>query len=433
MTASVTDFTEAATDPKQSCFPVGATPSRSAWVTATTGTAGIIVVKALKGTFYDTVISGYSGTCDALNERACNDDAHGKSASEVQLKALPGELYRFMITDKGNGAFANLELGVGLRTLDAAAVKCQVAIERILSGYADTVTSGTQACAAAMLRCIEERPSDSTCIAKSAAVCGRSRDTITLAQVRGGVAIRKACEGKGANYDAMTSTGLIGYDNVVGECYARLGIDAGDVGGLLECLFREQQCDVAETVRVVMPRVGEMMTLAGIEPDSTSCMSVAPGRGGLGDPRVGVAMDKCLSDLAQNSRKIFATARTADFACVNAALKCRPVVGFITDQCRLKAQDVCDRALVKRNSAIMGASVSQACSQVDFATVIKSAEGGGVGAIEGVCEIFGSGPLGSLDDYEKCVGVIARKSARSLVSFAVPRADELMALIGRTL
>jgi hypothetical protein len=71
--------------------------SNSVWYTFTAPAAGTVVANTL-GSSYDTVLSAYTGTCGALTEIACNDDAVGPQ-SEVSLLVTAGQTVLLEVTD----------------------------------------------------------------------------------------------------------------------------------------------------------------------------------------------------------------------------------------------------------------------------------------------------------------------------------------------
>ena len=71
--------------------------SNSVWYTLTAPADGTVVANTL-GSSYDTVLSAYTGTCGALTEVACNDDATGVQ-SEISLPVTAGQAVLLEVTD----------------------------------------------------------------------------------------------------------------------------------------------------------------------------------------------------------------------------------------------------------------------------------------------------------------------------------------------
>ncbi len=91
-------------DPAQSC----AFGSHGVWYAVVAPADGVLHVSTA-GSSYDTVLSAYTGTCGALTEVGCNDDAAFDLTSDLQVVVTAGETLRIEATGYGS-ASGRLEL-----------------------------------------------------------------------------------------------------------------------------------------------------------------------------------------------------------------------------------------------------------------------------------------------------------------------------------
>jgi len=98
-TLDTSKATTLASDPVQSC--TGSQNSNSVWYSFTPRSSGTVVSSAV-GSDYNTVLTAYTGTCGALTEVACSDDASGLS-SQFSFTATAGTTYSLEVTGLGAG------------------------------------------------------------------------------------------------------------------------------------------------------------------------------------------------------------------------------------------------------------------------------------------------------------------------------------------
>jgi hypothetical protein len=85
-------------DPLQSCTTDGASSNlASVWYQLTAAAPGRVVVETSQSD-YDTVLSAWSGSCDALVEVACNDDGDSVVQSRLDLDLETGETVLVEVT-----------------------------------------------------------------------------------------------------------------------------------------------------------------------------------------------------------------------------------------------------------------------------------------------------------------------------------------------
>jgi hypothetical protein len=111
-TESTSGATSAAADPVQDCTGGTTTAnSNSVWYRFTAPTDGTVVVST-EGSDYDTVLSAYTGTCDALAAVACADDiaADTNVQSVIGFAVSGGTAYLVEVTQYGTNGGGTLHL-----------------------------------------------------------------------------------------------------------------------------------------------------------------------------------------------------------------------------------------------------------------------------------------------------------------------------------
>src|SRR5262249_34699537 len=81
--------------------------SNTVWYRFTAPTAGTVRFDTF-GSSYDTVLTAYSGTCGALTEVACEDDAGSGLQSEVAFTTTAGTTYLIEVAQYGPPAGGTL-------------------------------------------------------------------------------------------------------------------------------------------------------------------------------------------------------------------------------------------------------------------------------------------------------------------------------------
>ncbi len=110
-TVSVRNATTDDADPEPACG--NRSRDQSVWYRVTPPVGGILTAETT-GSTYDTILSTYSGSCDALVAvpDGCNDDQPGTSQSRLVLPVVGGTTYRFMVTSYGSAAITTLVFSV---------------------------------------------------------------------------------------------------------------------------------------------------------------------------------------------------------------------------------------------------------------------------------------------------------------------------------
>ena len=106
-TVSVQEATTGDTDPIPACG--NRSRAQSVWYRVTPPVGGVVTAETM-GSTYDTILSTYTGPCDALVAvpDGCNDDQPGTSYSRVVVPVVGGTTYRFMVSSYGSAAAPTL-------------------------------------------------------------------------------------------------------------------------------------------------------------------------------------------------------------------------------------------------------------------------------------------------------------------------------------
>jgi uncharacterized protein DUF1566 len=126
-------------DPVQSCAGGRAHGAQSVWYRFTASAAGPFVVDTA-GSTYDTVLSAYTGTCGALAEVACNDDAGETTVqSKLSLAAESGQTVLIETTAFDPGTSGTLTLNVSPASHAPVNDACSGATEITAFPFTDTI------------------------------------------------------------------------------------------------------------------------------------------------------------------------------------------------------------------------------------------------------------------------------------------------------
>jgi hypothetical protein len=102
--------------------------------------------------------------------------------------------------------------------------------------------------------------------------------------------------------------------------------------------------------------------------------------------------------------------------------------------CLTKAQKRCDVEFANLAAAATrpAPAIAKACGEIDYA-VLASAEGLRLAALAAECEAVGTGAPSTLATYADCLTRHYRCGVAELARFTSPRAEDLLALVGRNL
>lgn len=161
--------------------------------------------------------------------------------------------------------------GAGLSDAAKAAVKCQRAITKAGTKLASARFKTFQKCAAAVTTCIQVKPSDAKCRTKAGATCTKQLAKLSAAG-SGAAAKLAAAIGKGCGKapltvaDVLAAPGLA-FDARAGECAALEAPPSGSLAALADCVARHHACRVDQMLENELPRLRELLAIAGVSLD----------------------------------------------------------------------------------------------------------------------------------------------------------------------
>ncbi len=155
----------------------------------------------------------------------------------------------------------------------------------------------------------------------------------------------------------------------------------------------------------------------------------------VADPKVAKTIAKCQATTTKAQTAYASVTIKAYKACLDALYSCTQLkpddVG-----CLSKATFGCDKRLAKVDAAAtsLRITIEKACgtAAIPFATLVDP-DGADLDVVAFDCTQFEVPVLANLGDYEECLARAGRCSAEELVRFGTPRAEELLASIGRDL
>ncbi len=218
---------------------------------------------ACKGRGVGTVATVTDVAACVLRQQACMAErALGAAVPRArELLVLGGldpsaDLGCIEATTNGGGSAIAAEKRKALRKCDGA---IQKATAKLLAGR----TKAAQACGAAVFSCVQAKPGDQACVAKSAATCSKAIAALPKLQASFTSAIAKSCGAPLVPADLLASEGL-GVAGLAASC-ARLGFPSlTSVADVSACLERQLACRADQLSESTTPRLGELLDLGGV-------------------------------------------------------------------------------------------------------------------------------------------------------------------------
>jgi hypothetical protein len=427
--------TTAVSDPLQSCaLGEPAQNFTTVWY-ALTALVDAAVTARTVGSSYDTVVTAYTGSCNALTEIACNDDASDTVVqSDVTFATTAGTTYLIEVTsfDPPGG---RLEFAVSSIPAAKAADKCRSGIAKAGSKFAAARLKGLGACVNGVLKCVETKPADLDCVPAAKKKCETGLGKIAAARAKLVASIVKSCDPSVVSFASLMSPSGLGYDALADECSA-LGTTLADVDSIAECLAQLHECQVDKLLEAEEPRADELLDFSGVGHGPSSCLSEYPGTGShVPDAATGKLVDACESAI-KKAGATFAKAKSSLLQkCVATVFRC-VVTKPDDDGCLLKAGAACEKVLAKIPSAgdKLAVAVEKKCGDMQLSyDTLRLPEAANLDALGDECTTFGASSLATLPDYENCLTQQHGCRAAELVREVAPRAEMLLGLVGHEL
>jgi hypothetical protein len=442
--------TTAASDPVQQCTGGGPSKNaRSVWFRYTPAVSGSAIVNTV-GSSYDTVLTAYTGTCDALSAAvACDDDGAINMQSRAQFNVIAGTSYRIEVTAKGvSGAGGTLKLtlaqfgsspgptaqptpvGPGQGSNSKLIDGCQQAIEKAGAKLVATTLKSFATCGNRLGKCIQTKAAidqRNVCLASGGERCRKDVAKTDAARATFAASVLKRCTQVGAA-DVRGADG-IGFDVVGDACSGA----ADTVTSIATCIAEQHQCEAAKLFEAAQPRARELMRVAGVGPGGFAALACLVDHGGGAqdldqETTTGKLLAKCAKDAAKAAGGFAVKKLKSLELCVDKHFSC--VTSRAGDPgCRPAANTVCARQLATISAAqsALRAALQKSCGALDYQGALASAAGANLGALASECLAFGTAPPTTFTSYLDCLTRQHGCRTEALLLFEAPRASALLA------
>ncbi|MCC6848891.1 MAG: PQQ-dependent sugar dehydrogenase [Deltaproteobacteria bacterium] len=323
------------------------------------------------------------------------------------------------------------EAGYAVAPRLAAALRCQKALASAADRYAAARDRDAGKCVGGLVRCLMGRPDDAGCVFRASAACGQSyeKQATLLAALRANV--RKRCDAA-----SLLPAEGVGFAGVVDRCAVAPSPLVDDVDDAIACLADAQICSGAWTIAASVPRTVGLLAASGALsslPVGSSCLPdwTAPRAGAAGE--IGRQAAPCTAAMLKDGARDQDAWRGAYDRCLGALFACGDPSGG-DDACWGRAATTCDAAFRKAPVVDPAAvAVAGACGEarVPFA-LLASPDGANAGALGALCATVGIAFLDDAGEWRACLARTAGCEVAAATTFVYPRADALLARIGRS-
>jgi len=337
---------------------------------------------------------------------------------------------------------------------------CQKAVQTAGAAFITLRRLRVAQCADAVLNCTA---SDQTCrekaqrskkIAVSLAKCEVARLKCsanatatcngTMARLVNGanvldVKIRSVKSCGAVSFPDLTSTAGLDFGALAPTCQHQFGLTVDGLVPLSQCIVRQYACQADRLIEAEIPRARELLRTAGVSAANLDavapCLEDHAGAGALLATSTQVkTVTECDARFRKSSKNFSAIALTAAGTCLNEVLKCvqsKPDNG----KCLASATAKCNKAVARvalkgdaAETAIVGKDATCSAAFADLA----GAAGANRQAISCACDLAGVHPVTDLAGAARCVRRVGECRLAKILPFAVPRAAELLQLVGLT-
>ncbi|HEY2389122.1 MAG TPA: hypothetical protein VGK30_19385 [Candidatus Binatia bacterium] len=316
-----------------------------------------------------------------------------------------------------------------------AADKCQRAITKAGSVFMAKRLKSLDKCANGVLRCVQEKATDATCLPKATVTCN---DELigTLASLQSDFqdAVASKCEDVGLTIADLLDTDTLGFANVQNEC-ATLGSPLAGIADVSACILAQHECTAEQLFELQEPRAGEMIDRVRAQGGTfapLTCLTDHGPAGATADPKtLGKAVDKCEAQAKASGTKFLVAQLRALTTCAASVLTC-DLTQPGDSTCLAKASSSCTKGLAKIDTEAdkVGPAVDKRCgaAAINF-DALRAATGANLVALAEECAGLGVPAINSIADYETCLIRQHTCNGEDLTRFEVPRAEELLGAI----
>lgn len=321
-----------------------------------------------------------------------------------------------------------------------SANKCQIILERTGADVAVETLDALRDCVGPIVKCVQTKPGDAGCLDKARKGCSEQLDLAAAEKARMLDAIARKCATDLTVEEMLDPAGL-DFGAVLDECKKEFGIEVTDVTTLGQCVAQQHACELERMFAFEVPRAASLLEVAGVDAahrGALKCLTPYGGDGSdVGDARgVGRGVEKCAQTIMNSGGKLVDASLKALGRCLDTTFTCVQVKSDPSQlpACIESARKRCDVEFANLNAASSkpGVALPKTCGNVDFAT-LKAASGLLLEALASDCKLLGGEDPTTLQAYTDCLVRSHRCGVAELSRFKEPRAEELLAAVGRSL
>jgi hypothetical protein len=327
-----------------------------------------------------------------------------------------------------------VSVAVPALALDRALVRCQQAVAKSAAAFLARGLGELDRCANRALDCVETASGDSECLPAVAQRCTRVVERLARREHHLAHAIAARC--RQAEPDGLLAPDVLGFGALADVCPA-LAEPRGDAVAVGTCVAGLVRCAAERMTATALPRMGELLRVAGVSESARASLRCLDDRGGggEGDAAHGDAIAHCSRSTARVATRLTGRTLAAVAVCSRAALPC---VGTRDDDptCVGPATVACTRAFARIANArrALGAALAAACGEVrvPFAALAEP-RGANLDALADECGDVGVEELTDAHAHARCLARVNACTMDGLVHRMVPRTDEILELTGQSL
>ncbi len=321
------------------------------------------------------------------------------------------------------------------------ATDCQSMLISATTPFAQKKLKQLDKCAMAAFKCIqtvapndeaEEDPID-VCLGKASLRCAKAVDVITAEEQRLTDAIVKACAPLAP--DELLRVDGVGFEVIAPDCLD-LGVTVEDTATAAACIVQQHECAVEQMYLAEHPRAGELFGLVDADLGPDSCLDDLGGPGsGVDDLKLGHRLVQCEQGVTKAGGAFVVTKLKSLGRCLGAVFDCVQLAPH-DDACLVKAKSTCDKAfsVVGANALEVAPAVGKSCGAIAMDQLLADTGVDYQALIdEEICVPLGVGGIATVPHYATCLYREHECAGDDILRFTVPRAAELLALVGRTL
>lgn len=155
-----------------------------------------------------------------------------------------------------------------------AVAGCAGAIHKAGNGFLAATRNGLDKCAAAFVKCAQEKPGDAGCLGKAAATCRKIPTGLVKARAKLQAALQKKCGGALPFATLAAESGI----NLGALACACQQVGVGPVAGIDDyatCLARHHECQLAGMLPTIVPGLDGLLAAQGIAVSDLLCESAS--------------------------------------------------------------------------------------------------------------------------------------------------------------